>query len=648
MITKELAKTLLADYLKDLGINTEKNFSCISGTHEDKNPSMSLNKKDHYIRCFSCKKVFDIFDLVERDTGITDFKEKLAYIDDWYNKKIPLSVKNNSYKPMIPKKVKLPKTNKNMYEYFMKCHNNLYLTDYLTKRGITNQEILTHTAVGYDPNYYKFKAIIFPTSAYSCVYRNTDNTSTDRICRTTGKSGLFNVSALMNKDKRPIFVVEGETDCLSILQVGGLAIGLGGTGGTDTLIKTLKNGYIINDECLISKENIINTDLIIALDNDNAGRVETNSFIEKLNSMDIKFIVADTNHLYQGTKDANDSLLFNADEFSKLINYYESNFNSLYEERMALARQEYQATNSNAGYLDSFLNDITNGIDVPFFNTGFDLLDETLEGGIHEGLYCIGAISSLGKTTFALQIADYIAEQKQDVLIISLEMSRNELIAKSLSRETFNYCNDHNLKITNAKTVRDITTKIRHKDFKDLDKKILDTAIQTYKEYSNNIYIYEGIGDIGAYNIRSFVEKHIKSTNRKPVVFIDYLQILSPYDVRATDKTNTDKAVVELKRLSRDFNIPVIAISSFNRANYKEEVNMSAFKESGAIEYGSDVLIGLQFKTSSNNPAKEIDILKTKDPRLIELVILKNRNGAVQKKISYKYYPKYNCFVEEI
>lgn len=53
--------------------------------------------------------------------------------------------------------------------------------------------------------------------------------------------------------------------------------------------------------------------------------------------------------------------------------------------------------------------------------------------------------------------------------------------------------------------------------------------------------------------------------------------------------------MLELKRISRDYKIPVIAISSFNRDNYSAPVNTAAFKESGAVEYSADVLIGLQY-----------------------------------------------------
>jgi replicative DNA helicase len=59
-----------------------------------------------------------------------------------------------------------------------------------------------------------------------------------------------------------------------------------------------------------------------------------------------------------------------------------------------------------------------------------------LDDGLYEGLYIVGAMSSLGKTTFVTQIGDQIANNGTDVLIFSLEMSRYELMAKSISRLT--------------------------------------------------------------------------------------------------------------------------------------------------------------------------------------------------------------------
>ena len=180
---------------------------------------------------------------------------------------------------------------------------------------------------------------------------------------------------------------------------------------------------------------------------------------------------------------------------------------------------------------------------------------------------------------------------------------------------------------------------------------MINKSVKAYKKYAKHIYIHEGIGDIGIKRIRKVVQKHITFTGNKPIVLIDYLQILAPYEIRSTDKQNTDKAVLELKRLSRDFKIPVISISSFNRDSYKESsgtkgrATQAAFKESGAIEYSADVLIGLEFAGAGVDGYSEQNE-KITDPRRIKLVVLKNRNGKAWATANFKYHTLFNCFEE--
>ena len=198
----------------------------------------------------------------------------------------------------------------------------------------------------------------------------------------------------------------------------------------------------------------------------------------------------------------------------------------------------------------------------------------------------------------------------------------------------------------NAKTSRGITDGKRYLNYSRTEIELINAAMEAYGAYAERIYIQEGIGNIGADQIRETVEKHIRYTGRKPLVIVDYLQILAPYSERATDKQNTDKAVLELKRISRDYKLPVIAISSFNRQGYKEAVTFESLKESGAIEYSCDVVIGLQLHgagTKGFDPTEE----KRREPRQVELVILKNRQGRVGDKILFHYWPMFNYFEDK-
>ena len=112
-----------------------------------------------------------------------------------------------------------------------------------------------------------------------------------------------------------------------------------------------------------------------------------------------------------------------------------------------------------------------------------------------------------------------------------------------------------------------------------------------------------------------------------------------------TDKQNTDHAVKVLKQLARDESIAILAISSLNRANYSEKISMQAFQESGAIEYSSDVLLGMQLKGMGTSDF-DVNEAKRKDPREVELHFLKNRNGVMSKPILFNYYPAFNYYRE--
>lgn len=316
------------------------------------------------------------------------------------------------------------------------------------------------------------------------------------------------------------------------------------------------------------------------------------------------------------------------------------------KERKDKLLDHYNNANAGAGLID-FVNGIQENANTPPTSTGFPIFDEVLSGGMREGLSVVGAISSLGKTTLVQHMADNMARNSNDVLFISLEMARSELMSKSISRETYLDVIENGGNIRNAKTSIDITDGSKHDNFNYDEKKLIDTAIARYSEYANNIYIVEAFGQIGHEDVRFLVDMHTKKTGRVPIVVIDYLQIMKPSDPRQTDKTNTDVAVNSLKRLSRDYKTPVIAISSLNRESYNRPMSLSAFKESGAIEYSSDILIGLDFTKMLDDPTSiDFEDEKDKMPREITLTILKNRNGRTGKRINYLYDPRFNHYEE--
>lgn len=320
------------------------------------------------------------------------------------------------------------------------------------------------------------------------------------------------------------------------------------------------------------------------------------------------------------------------------------------------------------------------------WRTGFSLLDAKLDGGfLGEQLIFLGAISSLGKTSFALQIATQIAEQGKDVLIFSLEMSKNELNAKTISRYS-HIQNAEGIYRDYRLTTRDILSGniggVAMGAATDSRGKVYLEAYEAAKRIADNTRIVVGESDITVDSVRECVDIHIRATKRRPFVILDYLQILQPSEeARTTDKRLlTDYDVTRLKVLSRDFHIPVLVISAFNRMSYYDPVSMSSFRESSGIEYSSDVLLGMQYKDmdykkslipvkddagDGNTKTKLVyesqadhnnrvrGLLDDMDERgaqggelPIELKILKNRNGS-KGKLFYTFLPKYNYYAEQ-
>ena len=318
-------------------------------------------------------------------------------------------------------------------------------------------------------------------------------------------------------------------------------------------------------------------------------------------------------------------------------------------EQIEISKQErlkqYQAE-SCGGYLDEFKRSIERSKNRRPIQTGFKTLSDVLDGGLYEGLYIVGAIPSLGKTTLIMQMADHIARNGHDVLIFSLEMGRNELMARSISRLTEVKYDDLDNDQSLGKTARGISEGCRYEKYSQKEMAVIERAFQEYSLYADHLYVIEGMGKVGVTQIREQVERHIEITGNQPVVVVDYLQILAPYDVRASDKQNIDKATLELKRLSRDFHLSVIGISSFNRSNYNEKVGFAAFKESGSIEYGADVVIGLQL-AGAGTAGFDSTEAKNKHPREVEAIILKNRSGKTGDTIQFSYFPHVNLFLDK-
>ena len=639
----EAVKERLTEYVESITDHSRKGNKkayicplCSSGTGRNATGAFTITPDGNSWKCFACDKGGDTLDLIGYVEGIDDYNSKLTRAGELFNMTIDIPAREYQNKDKTAQNtdtrnsIHTP-TSGNYLAFYKQANDNIQATNYPEKRGLS-KAILDRFKIGYVENWKHPNTpenvtgsprLIIPVTQTSYLARDTRDNIPDyqkQYAKTkVGGSDIFNGRAFIDDLDKPIFIVEGEIDALSIMEVGGVAVALGSTSNAKKL------AGIVRDKQL-------ERPLILALDNDSKGRKAQAELEALLQAQKTPYTVA---VLTEGAvKDPNEMLVKNREAFTARV-----------EDAIKNARddKEKYLETSTDNYIQDFLNGIADSVNTPSISTGFPILDKCLDGGFYEGLYIVGAISSLGKTTLVSQIADQVASRGHDVLIFSLEMARSEIMAKSISRHTVMEVLQTGGDMKNAKTVRGITAGNRYEKYNSTERELIKNAVQTYSGYAKHIYITEGVGDLGVNQIRATVEKHTRYTGNTPLVIVDYLQILAPANERATDKQNTDKAVMELKRISRDFKTPVIGISSFNRDNYNNAVSMQAFKESGAIEYSSDILIGLQLKGAGekNFDANEA---KKKSPREIELIILKNRNGRTGEKLGYRYYPLFNYF----
>ena len=480
--------------------------------------------------------------------------------------------------------------------------------DYYYNRGLTDKTIEKYR-LGYLPDGHSlgtaFKYYL-PVSDTFYIMRS-DKDGKERY-RNAGKPELFNAKYLQDPSLTGgfIFVTEGLFDALSLEELERPAISLNSNSMADTFIKAVED----NRERLGCKT------FVLALDNDNPGRETTAKIKAALEAMEMPHIGFDC----RDYKDINEWLIDSPQGLREAL------------EAIPLEGTSYQ-------YLKDFFEaDQVKRMGEPDIKTNFHTLDRTLGGGLYPGLYVLGSISSLGKTALALQMADRIAEQEQPVLFFSLEMGRYELTCRSLTRVFFEQT--QNKELTTGHVLR---SQYHGDDLYPMP--AFQRALEAYRDGpAKHLTLLEGDFDIDVIKLKRQVKDHIYRTGKKPVVMIDYLQVLRPLDMKMNEKQTVDFNIIGLKRMARDIDTPVVVVSSFNRASYNGQAAFEAFKESGSIEYTADVVMAMQLRGKSDKD--DTNELKNRDPRPLELVILKNRRGKAYEVIPLDYWPRQNYFAE--
>lgn len=250
--------------------------------------------------------------------------------------------------------------------------------------------------------------------------------------------------------------------------------------------------------------------------------------------------------------------------------------------------------------------------------TGFDDLDMMTAGLHNSELIVVAGRPSMGKSALAACIAEYIAVQEQKpVAIFSLEMAKEQLVQRML-------CSHARVELQKA----------RSGYLTQSDWPKLVTAAGKLAEAP--IYIDDS-ATLTALELRAKARR-LKSHHNIELIIVDYLQLMTS----ATRAENRQQEISEisrsLKTLSKELNLPLIAISQLSRAPEKREnyrPRLSDLRESGAIEQDADVVM-LLFR-------EEYYIPKEANKGITEVIVAKQRNGPIgsQKLIFLSEYTRF-------
>lgn len=254
--------------------------------------------------------------------------------------------------------------------------------------------------------------------------------------------------------------------------------------------------------------------------------------------------------------------------------------------------------------------------------TGFLDLDAKTSGLQRSDLIMLAARPSMGKTAFALNIAQQAAiKAKAKVLIFSLEMSRDQLGQRFLSMES-------RIEMQRLKT-----GSLERKDWDQIH-----IALDAFSKTS--IYIDDTPG-ISPMEIKNKCRR-LKAEKGLDLVVIDYLQLMC-YEGRSESRQQEITAISRfLKQLAREMDCPVLVLSQLSRAPEQRADHrpiLSDLRESGSIEQDADIVMFL-YRDEYYNPET------TDKPNICEVNIAKQRSGPTGS-IELTWLGKYTRFVDK-
>ena len=254
--------------------------------------------------------------------------------------------------------------------------------------------------------------------------------------------------------------------------------------------------------------------------------------------------------------------------------------------------------------------------------TGYKEFDAITNGLQNSDLILLAARPGVGKTSFAMNIAEYAAiEEGKKVAIFDLEMSREQLMQRSLS----SVAKVHLGHILNGSMDSDEWKRVWT-----AEKKLAQSSI--YVDDSSMVTPFDIISKC----------RKLKMTEGLDLVVIDYLQLMTMGRQNRESRTQEVSDITRtLKVAAKELNVPIILLSQLSRAVELREDHkpiLSDLRESGSIEQDADIVLFLY------NPEKYNDIQNTDEPGTVYLLISKHRNGSTGE-VRLKWVGEYTMFL---
>ncbi len=269
----------------------------------------------------------------------------------------------------------------------------------------------------------------------------------------------------------------------------------------------------------------------------------------------------------------------------------------------------YDLTSTNEISVNKAADDFIENLDKPmstnFIKTGFNKLDEKIGGFERSDLIIVAGVTSMGKTSFVLNIANNMLLQNKGVAVFSLEMNSSQLMTRMIASEA-------HVELR----------KIRYKDFNNKEKNDLIDSANKLK--TTNLIIDDKSSTLGS--IASKIRK-IKLKNKIDVVIVDYLQLVKYNKNGASREQEVAKVVRSLKNIAKQNDIVVLALSQLSRKVDNREGSkiptLGDLRESGEIEQAADSVVFI-YRPDYYEIEKSTEMVQT-----AEIIVAKGRNSGL-------------------